>query len=82
MSNSFAIPCSLAGSPVHGISQARILKWTAISFSRDQTHIFCIGRCILYHRATRETHNGIPLSCKKNEILPSAPTWMHPEMII
>ena len=26
--------CSLPGSSVHGISQARILKWVAISFSR------------------------------------------------
>ena len=40
---------------VHGISQARILEWAAISFSRgsaqsrDRTHISCIGRRILYH---------------------------------
>ena len=40
--------CSPPGSSVHGISQARILEWVAISFSRgssrprDQTHIFCI----------------------------------------
>ena len=27
--------CSPPGSSVHGISQARILKWVAISFSRD-----------------------------------------------
>ena len=26
--------CSLPGSSVHGISQARILEWVAISFSR------------------------------------------------
>ena len=37
------------GSSVHGISQAKILKWVVISFSRgsswprDQTHVFCIG---------------------------------------
>ena len=47
--------CSLPGSSVHGISQARILEWVAISFSRgsskprDQTHISFIGRQILYH---------------------------------
>ena len=38
MSDSFATPwtvCSLPGSSVHGISQARILEWFAISFSRD-----------------------------------------------
>ena len=31
--------CSLPGSSVHGISQARILKWVAISFSRDKTFL-------------------------------------------
>ena len=52
--------CSPLGSSVHGISQARILEWVAISFSRgsswprDQTHISCTGRWILYHWATRE----------------------------
>ena len=46
--------CSLPGSSVHGISQARILEWVAISFSkgsswpRDQTLISCIGKQILY----------------------------------
>ena len=36
VSDSFAIPvdCSLAGSSVHGIFQARILEWVAISFPR------------------------------------------------
>ena len=40
---------SLPGSSVHGISQARIQEWIAISFSRgssqprDQTCISCIG---------------------------------------
>ena len=43
------------GSSVQGISQARILDWVAIYFSRgsfqprDQTSISCIGRWILYH---------------------------------
>ena len=27
--------CSWPGSPVHQVSQARVLKWVAISFSRD-----------------------------------------------
>ena len=45
--------------------QASILEWVAISFStrssrpRDWTHLSCvssIGRQIVYHRATRETH--------------------------
>ena len=29
--------CSLLGSSVHGISQARILKWVAIPFSRGSS---------------------------------------------
>ena len=45
---------------VQGISQARILEWVAIAFSRssqqhrDQTHMSCVGRRIHYHWATRE----------------------------
>ena len=46
-------------SSVHVISQARILEWVAISFSRGSfplrnwTPASCIGRKILYHWATR-----------------------------
>ena len=46
--------CSPSGSSVHGILQARILEWVAISFSRgssqtrDQTQVSCIaGRCFI-----------------------------------
>ena len=41
--------CSLPGSSVHGISQARILEWVATSFSkgssqpRDQTCVSCLS---------------------------------------
>ena len=51
---------SPSGSSVHGISQARILDWVAISFSRGSfwsknwIFISCIGRQILYHWATWE----------------------------
>ena len=31
--------CSLPGSPIHGIFQARVLEWVAISFSRDRTQV-------------------------------------------
>ena len=43
------------GSSVHGILQARILEWVAISFSKgssqpgDQTQVSYIGRRVLYH---------------------------------
>ena len=52
-----SMDCSLPGSFVHGIFQARILEWVAISYSRDRTCIFFIsyiGRQILYHSATWE----------------------------
>ena len=56
--------CSLPGSSLHGILQARILEGVAISFfrgsswCRDQTHISCIGRQILYLCATWEAQSN------------------------
>ena len=53
---------SLPGSYVHGIFQARILEWVAISSPRgssqprNPTCISCTGRQILYRWATREAH--------------------------
>ena len=50
--------CSPPGSSVHGIFQARILVWVAVSSSRgssrpkDGTRVYCVsstGRWILYH---------------------------------
>ena len=62
----------LLGSSVHGIVQARIPEWVAISSSRgsslpwDQTcvsHISCIGRWIVYHYATWEASaSGLALT--------------------
>ena len=52
--------CSPPGFSIHGILQARILKWVAISFSRgsscprDRTHISCLSRQTLSHWASRE----------------------------
>ena len=57
------VDCSLSGFSVHGILQARILEWVAISFSRgssrprDQTWVSCTaGRLYLL------SHQGSPLS--------------------
>ena len=50
--------CSLPGSSVHWILQARTLEWVAIPFSRDlpdpglkptSLNVSCIGNQILYH---------------------------------
>ena len=38
------VDCSPLGSSIHGILQARILEWVAISFSRDdRTQVSCIA---------------------------------------
>ena len=58
----YPMDCTPPGSSVHGILQARILEWVAISFStrssqtRDWTSVFCIGWQILYHLS----HQGSP----------------------
>ena len=55
--------CSPPGASVHGISQARILEWVAISSSRgssrprDQIQASSTGRWILYHWATKEARD-------------------------
>ena len=49
---------SPSGFSVHGIFQARIPEWVAVSYSRgpswprDRTRVSCIGRRILDHSAT------------------------------
>ena len=53
----FPMDCSPPGSPVHGISQARIREWVAISFSRGPLHLLHC-RQILYHLS----HQGRPLA--------------------
>ena len=63
------INCSLRDFSVHGIFQARVLEWVAISFSRgsswlrDQTRVSCIvGRCF-YH----PSHQGNIILDSKGE---------------
>ena len=52
--------CSLLGSSVHGISQARLPEWVAVSFSRrssqprDRTQVSCISGRFFTIWATRE----------------------------
>ena len=61
---------SLPGSSVHGILQARILEWVAISYSRgssqprDQTHVPCVS-CIAGGFFTRVLP-GKPLKIKNS----------------
>ena len=57
--------CGPPGSSVRAFSHAGILEWVAISSSRgsshprDQTHVFCISRWILYCWAIREIPVGL-----------------------
>ena len=80
--------CSPPGSCVHGLSQAEILEWAAISFSRvsswlrDQTHISCISTWILYHWANREIHMIYYLQEKggkvyRTKMLLYSPLWYY-----
>ena len=54
--------CSLPGSSLHGILQARVQEWVAISFSRgssqprNRTQVSCIVSKTLYHLS----HHGSP----------------------
>ena len=61
VSESFATPSS---SSVHGISQARILEWVAIPFSRDQTQVFCIAGRFFTIWATREAQDIVYYATK------------------
>ena len=60
------VNCSLPGSSVHGILQARILKWVVIPFSRrssqprDRTRVSCITGGFFTVWATREA-----FSCRR-----------------
>ena len=63
-----SMDCSPPGSSVHGILQAKILKWVAMpssresSQSRDETrisYISCTGRQVLYHQCHRESPGSL-----------------------
>ena len=61
--------CSLSGSSLHGILQARVLEWVAISFSRgssrprDRTWVSCIpGRCFKFK-------NNLKLSSSSSSLI-------------
>ena len=72
--------CSPPGSSAHGILQARMMEWVAISSSRassqyrDQTHVSCVsytGRWVLYQRS----HWGSPPFHNKNFLNFSLEQW-------
>ena len=78
--------CSLPGSSVYGILQARIVESVAISFSRgsswprDRTHVSYVsylGRQVLYHFTTLGGHPQLWIS-KFYELYFQCPSRMQP----
>ena len=71
--------CSLPGSSVHGILQARILEWVAISFSRgssqarNRTQVCCIAGRFLPDRATKE---ALRTTCYMSLFLRTVLEWV------
>ena len=71
------------GSSVHAISQARILEWVSISYSRgsswsrDRTHISCTGRWILYLCAWETPKILASYACVLSHSVMSNPLWPH-----
>ena len=51
--------CSPPGSSVHGIFQARILEWVAISFSRNATIAIIYCAMLEGHLTKFNTHNNL-----------------------
>ena len=70
-----SMDCSLPGSSVHGISQARILESVAISFFRvsskpwDGTHVSCFAGRFFYHWARREAHTETMCVCVSHSFM-------------
>ena len=68
-----SVDYSMPGSSVHGIFQARVLEWIAISSSkgssppRDRTWVSCIGRWILYHLSHQGSFTRNSCSCEGNK---------------
>ena len=74
--------CSLPGFSVHGIFQARVLEWVAISFSRgssqtrDRTRVSHTAGRHFTIWATREAHFLLKLGTKRTVDISSPPQMM------
>ena len=72
----YPMDCSLPGSSIHGIFQARVLEWVAISFSISHT-LYCNGNTAYRNRFKRIliVHIHVPhctssLSCVRLFVIP------------
>jgi len=83
----YPIDCNPPGSSVHGIFQARILVWVAISFSRgssgprDWTQVSCIAGRVFIIWATREALSPHKALCLQLCFRFSGPPTPTPEML-
>ena len=79
--------CSLPGASVHGISQARILEWIAISFSRGSSYEVCqflsgacslapSGVCLWYCK-----FSGAVSSCSTYSVVPDIWALLVPSLL-
>ena len=64
--------CSPPGSSVHGILQARILEWVAVSSSRGSSrpgdricvsYVSCVGRWVFYHKRHLGSESEVAQLC-------------------
>ena len=72
----YPMDCSLPGSSIHGIFQARVLEWGAISFSIPHT-LYCNGNIAYKNRFksifivhTHVPHCTLSLSCARLFVIP------------
>ena len=56
---SYPIDCSLPGSSVHGIFQARVLEWGAIAFSNINTTVYKIDNKHLLYSTGNSTQYSV-----------------------
>ena len=80
--------CSLPGSSIHGLLQARVLEWVAISFSRgasrrkDQTRVFSIAGRSFTLWDTREARKQNTRQSVKNPLSDLCTSYSTPTALL
>ena len=84
MPNSFAIPCSVVWQAPLSMGFLRQEYWSGLPFPSlgIKPTPSALAGAFFTTEPPGKPYNGTLLSCKKNEILPSAPTWRQPAIII
>ena len=68
--------CSLPGSSIHGIFQARVLEWGAIAFSASKASL---GKILLQNHSELRGQNSVPWSFRIQDFsfMVSVSLWPH-----